>query len=184
MERALSWLRRNARRRFSTRSSAPGLIRAGVLESELSERDPRACERVSACGATGTGGSSAADLTRFSAITKIHRIGSWRQTTWCISISGRCSKPGRPILGAPTSSERSPKASARRRHRRAFRAGKQYYRDRPHLTAGELYDFVCGLALASGWIFAAPTAGHLIGQFPHERAPAEPANSRSAMAIH
>lgn len=53
----------------------------------------------------------------------------------------------------------------------AFRAGKQYYREHPQLTAGELYDFVCGLAVASGWVFAAPTAGHLIGRFPHERSP-------------
>jgi len=53
----------------------------------------------------------------------------------------------------------------------AFRRGKQLYRDTPDLTAGELYDFVAGLAAPAGWEFGASTAGHLIGHFPHERAP-------------
>jgi hypothetical protein len=56
----------------------------------------------------------------------------------------------------------------------AFRRGKQLYVDTPELTAGNLYDFVCDLAAAAGWEFGAATAGHLIGHFPHERAPAEP----------
>ncbi len=56
----------------------------------------------------------------------------------------------------------------------AFRAGKQLYMDTPDLTAGALYDFVCTLATRAGWEFGAPTAGHLIGHFPHERAPREP----------
>jgi len=53
----------------------------------------------------------------------------------------------------------------------AFRRGKELYENTPNLTAGELYDFVAGLAITSGWEFGAPTAGHLIGRFPHERAP-------------
>ncbi len=56
----------------------------------------------------------------------------------------------------------------------AFRRGKQLYLDSPDLTTGALYDFVCDLATEAGWEFGAPTAGHLIGHFPHERAPAEP----------
>jgi len=56
----------------------------------------------------------------------------------------------------------------------AFRRGKELYESTPQLTAGELYDFVAGLAITSGWEFGAPTAGHLIGHFPHERTPAEP----------
>lgn len=55
--------------------------------------------------------------------------------------------------------------------RAAFRRGKQLYQDTPDLTTGELYDFVAGLAGPAGWEFGAPTAGHLIGHFPHERAP-------------
>ncbi len=56
----------------------------------------------------------------------------------------------------------------------AFAAGKQYYRQHPQLSAGELYDYVCGLAREGGWDFGAPTAGHLIGHFPHETAPGSP----------
>ena len=56
----------------------------------------------------------------------------------------------------------------------AFRRGKQLYRDTPNLTAGELYDFVAGLAGPAGWEFGARTAGHLIGHFPHEQARQDP----------
>jgi Xaa-Pro aminopeptidase len=56
----------------------------------------------------------------------------------------------------------------------AFRRGKELYENTPQLTAGELYDFVAGLAITAGWEFGALTAGHLIGHFPHERTPAEP----------
>jgi Xaa-Pro dipeptidase len=57
---------------------------------------------------------------------------------------------------------------------KAFRRGKQLYLDTPDLTAGALYDFVASLAGESGWEFGAPTAGHLIGHFPHERETSEP----------
>jgi Xaa-Pro aminopeptidase len=56
----------------------------------------------------------------------------------------------------------------------AFERGKTLYRQTPSLTAGELYDFVAGLAAPRGWEFGAASAGHLIGHFPHEHAPAEP----------
>ena len=56
----------------------------------------------------------------------------------------------------------------------AFHKGKQLYLDTPDLTAGGLYDFVFGLAAPAGWEFGAPTAGHLIGHFPHEQSPGEP----------
>jgi len=52
----------------------------------------------------------------------------------------------------------------------AFQRGKQLYQRTPQLTAGQLYDFVAGLAAPGGWEFGAPTAGHLIGHFPHEMA--------------
>jgi Xaa-Pro dipeptidase len=50
----------------------------------------------------------------------------------------------------------------------AFQRGKQFYLQTPDLTAGQLYDFVAALATPAGWEFGAPTAGHLIGRFPHE----------------
>ena len=55
----------------------------------------------------------------------------------------------------------------------AFTRGKQRYMEDSQLTAGGLYDHVCDLARQSGWEFAAPTAGHLVGYFPHETAPGE-----------
>ncbi len=56
----------------------------------------------------------------------------------------------------------------------AFTRGKRRFMEDPGLTAGGLYDYVCALAKESGWEFAAPTAGHLIGRFPHETAPGDP----------
>jgi Xaa-Pro dipeptidase len=57
----------------------------------------------------------------------------------------------------------------------AFAQGKALYESTPQLTCGELYDFVRGLAAPRGWEFGAPTAGHLIGHFPHEQSPGDPA---------
>jgi len=53
----------------------------------------------------------------------------------------------------------------------AFDAGKSHFAASPALTAGELYDYVCGLATQAGWEFGALSAGHLIGRFPHETFP-------------
>lgn len=55
----------------------------------------------------------------------------------------------------------------------AFAAGKAHFERTPGLTAGGLYDYVAALATAAGWEFGAATAGHLIGHFPHETAPAD-----------
>ena len=55
----------------------------------------------------------------------------------------------------------------------AFQSGKALFERTPDLTAGQLYDHVAGLAKPAGWEFGAFTAGHLIGQFPHERAPGD-----------
>jgi Xaa-Pro aminopeptidase len=56
----------------------------------------------------------------------------------------------------------------------AFQRGKALFARTPDLSCGALYDYVSGLAVEYGWEFGAATAGHLIGHFPHERAPAEP----------
>jgi Xaa-Pro dipeptidase len=56
----------------------------------------------------------------------------------------------------------------------AFERGKQRFMGDPNLTAGGLYDYVHDLAQEYGWEFAAPTAGHLVGHFPHETAPGIP----------
>ncbi|HEY2462566.1 MAG TPA: M24 family metallopeptidase [Steroidobacteraceae bacterium] len=60
----------------------------------------------------------------------------------------------------------------------AFARGKSFYHDSPNLTAGELYDYIAGLALDYGWQFGGRTAGHLIGHFPHETKPQDPDHLR------
>lgn len=39
----------------------------------------------------------------------------------------------------------------------------------PDITGEQLYARVCELALDAGWEFGAKIAGHLVGQFPHEK---------------
>lgn len=53
----------------------------------------------------------------------------------------------------------------------AFHRGQALYAAEPALTAGQLYDFVAALATAAGWTFGAKTAGHIIDRFPHARSP-------------
>lgn len=60
----------------------------------------------------------------------------------------------------------------------AFARGKRLYEQTPGLTAGQLYDFVSGLAVQYGWEFGARSAGHLIGHFPHETRPQDPDHLR------
>jgi Xaa-Pro aminopeptidase len=57
----------------------------------------------------------------------------------------------------------------------AFRKGKQLYLAEAELTAGALYDYVNELAIQAGWEFGNSTAGHLIGRFPHEKNVGTPA---------
>jgi Xaa-Pro dipeptidase len=52
---------------------------------------------------------------------------------------------------------------------RAFADGKAYFQSKPHITAAELYGYAQQLAGRYGWEFGGAIAGHLIGQFPHER---------------
>lgn len=54
---------------------------------------------------------------------------------------------------------------------RAFAEGKTHFQSNPAITASELFEYVVQLAKNSGWEFGGPIAGHLIGQFPHERIP-------------
>lgn len=52
---------------------------------------------------------------------------------------------------------------------KAFADGKRYFEERPDITAGELYAHAVSLAEKYRWEFGGPIAGHLIGQFPHEK---------------
>jgi Xaa-Pro dipeptidase len=51
----------------------------------------------------------------------------------------------------------------------AFADGKQYFRNHPDITSREFFHYVESLAAKYNWEFGGPIAGHLIGQFPHER---------------
>jgi Xaa-Pro dipeptidase len=55
----------------------------------------------------------------------------------------------------------------------AFVAGKKYFHEHPNITACELYRHAQFLAEQYGWEFGGPIAGHLIGQFPHEKIPGD-----------
>jgi Xaa-Pro dipeptidase len=51
----------------------------------------------------------------------------------------------------------------------AFAAGKQYFDETPAITSSQLFAYARSLASKFGWEFGGPIAGHLIGQFPHEK---------------
>jgi len=53
----------------------------------------------------------------------------------------------------------------------AFQDGKEYFKQTPEITSSELFAYAVSLAEKHGWEFGGPIAGHLIGQFPHERIP-------------
>jgi Xaa-Pro aminopeptidase len=48
-------------------------------------------------------------------------------------------------------------------------AGRDYFAATPDITGSQLYDHVCALAAAAGWEFGGSIAGHLVGEFPHEK---------------
>lgn len=54
---------------------------------------------------------------------------------------------------------------------RAFEQGQALFDELEHLTAGQLYDYVAQLAVSGGWAFGASTAGHIVDRFPHARNP-------------
>ncbi len=63
---------------------------------------------------------------------------------------------------------------------KAFADGKEYFRTHLDITADELFHHAEKLAKDYGWEFGGPIAGHLIGQFPHERIP----NDKVSLYVH
>jgi Xaa-Pro dipeptidase len=61
------------------------------------------------------------------------------------------------------------KLKMRRDVESAFADGKHYFREHPDLTSSEYFHYVESLAAKYDWEWGGPIAGHLIGQFPHER---------------
>lgn len=51
----------------------------------------------------------------------------------------------------------------------AFAEGKRYFHQNPGITASQFFAYAVSLARKFGWDFGGPIAGHLIGQFPHEK---------------
>ena len=56
---------------------------------------------------------------------------------------------------------------------KGFLEGKKYFHEHPDIKADELYKHAQKLARDFGWEYGGPIAGHLIGQFPHERIPGD-----------
>lgn len=52
---------------------------------------------------------------------------------------------------------------------KAFAEGKEYFKANPELASNEFYAYAASLAEKYGWEWGGPIAGHLVGQFPHER---------------
>lgn len=50
-----------------------------------------------------------------------------------------------------------------------WRAARDFFAATPEITGQQLYDKACELAAGAGWEFGGPIAGHLVGQFPHEK---------------
>jgi Xaa-Pro dipeptidase len=63
---------------------------------------------------------------------------------------------------------------------KAFAQGKQYFHSHPEIKADELYRYAQKMARDYGWEYGGPIAGHLIGQFPHERIP----NDKISLYVH
>lgn len=55
----------------------------------------------------------------------------------------------------------------------AFVDGKAYFEERQDITASELFAYAVTLAERYGWEFGGEIAGHLVGNFPHERIPGD-----------
>jgi Xaa-Pro aminopeptidase len=50
-----------------------------------------------------------------------------------------------------------------------FTAGRRYFAGPPGITGAELYAEIARLAREAGWSLGGTIAGHLVGEFPHEK---------------
>lgn len=51
----------------------------------------------------------------------------------------------------------------------AWHDGKAFFESQSKITGSELYAYCQNLAINYGWIFGGQIAGHIIGQYPHEK---------------
>ncbi len=52
---------------------------------------------------------------------------------------------------------------------RIWTAGREHFRNTPGITGEQFFEHVLGLIADGGWGHGASHAGHLVGEFPHER---------------
>jgi Xaa-Pro aminopeptidase len=52
---------------------------------------------------------------------------------------------------------------------RVFEAGRAFYDAHPDVTGEQLFGHVMELTAAAGWEYGGEMAGHLLGEFPHEK---------------
>ncbi|WP_238591884.1 M24 family metallopeptidase [Pseudonocardia sp. EC080625-04] len=52
---------------------------------------------------------------------------------------------------------------------RLWEEGRRHFQERPNITGEKLYHHVLGLIAEAGWEHPETHAGHLVGEFPHER---------------
>jgi Xaa-Pro aminopeptidase len=50
-----------------------------------------------------------------------------------------------------------------------FDAGREYFEQHQNVTGEQLYAHMVALAREAGWTFGGEIAGHLVGEFPHEK---------------
>lgn len=50
-----------------------------------------------------------------------------------------------------------------------FDAGRRYFDAHPDVTGAQLFAEITRLTTEAGWTYGGPHAGHLVGEFPHER---------------
>ena len=65
-----------------------------------------------------------------------------------------------------------------------FRAGRRFFEAHEDVTGEQLYAYMTGLAEADGWTFGGTIAGHLVGQFPHEKIAGEAAKLGWTSTVH
>ena len=52
---------------------------------------------------------------------------------------------------------------------KAWYEGSEYFKSKSKISGAELYSFSQSLAIKYGWDFGGEIAGHIIGQYPHEK---------------
>lgn len=50
-----------------------------------------------------------------------------------------------------------------------WEAGRDYFNTHPDITGEELFHHVASVSREHGWVFGGHIAGHLVGEFPHEK---------------